>query len=76
MAAEKIKGITGDMFGCKARGVNMRHPAEIRSLKCQIKVDSNGFATFSMRDEKDNIMLQIEVNEDVKELLRALLEDK
>lgn len=75
MAVEKIKGITGDMFGCKARGVNMRHPVEIRSLKCQIKVDSNGFATFSMRDEKDNIMLQIEINDDVKELVRKLTEE-
>lgn len=75
MAIEKIKGITGDMFGCKARGLNMRHPAEIRSLRCQIKVDSTGFATFSMRDEKDNIMLQIEVNDDVKELVRKLTEE-
>ena len=76
MAIEKIKGITGDIFGCKTRGINMRHPAEIRSLKCLIKVDSDGFATFSIKDEKDNIMLQIEVNDDVKELLRALLEVK
>lgn len=76
MAVETIKGITGDMFGCKARGINMKHPVEIRSLKCQIKVASDGFATFSMRDEKDNIMLQIEVNDDVKELVRKLTEDK
>lgn len=75
MAIEKIKGITGDMFGCKARGINMRHPVEIRSLKCQIKIDSEGFATFSMRDEKDNIMLQIEVNDDVKELVKKLTEE-
>lgn len=75
MAIEKIKGITGDMFGCRARGVNMKHPAEIRSLKCQIKVDSTGFATFSMGDEKDNIMLQIEVTDDFKELVRKLTEE-
>lgn len=75
MAIEKIKGITGDMLGCRARGVNMKHPAEIRSLKCQIKVDSTGFATFSMRDEKDNIMLQIEVTDDFIELVRKLTEE-
>ena len=76
MAIERIKGITGDMFKCKGRGVNMKHPVEIRSIKCQIKIDSAGFATFSMRDEKDNIMLQIEVNDDFKELVRKLTEDK
>lgn len=75
MAVEKIKGLTGDMFACKSRGVNMKHPVEIRSLICQIKVDSTGFATFSMRDEKDNIMLQIEVNDDFKELVRKLTEE-
>lgn len=75
MAVEKIKGITGDMFGCKARGINMKNPVEIRSLKCQIKIDKDGFATFSMRDEKNNIMLQIEVNDDVKELVRKLTEE-
>ena len=75
MAVEKIKGLTGDMFGCKARGINMRHPAEIRTLKCQIKIDSTGFATFSMRDEKDNILLQIEVTDDFKELVRKLMEE-
>ena len=72
---EEIKGITGLMYGAKARGVNMKHPVEIRSIKCQIKVDSEGFATFSMRDEKDNIMLQIEVNDDVKELVKKLVEE-
>ena len=75
MAIEKIKGLTGDMFACKGRGVNMRHPVEIRSLICQIKIDSEGFATFSMRDEKDNIMLQIEVTDDFKELVRKLTEE-
>lgn len=75
MAIEKIKGLTGDMFGCKSRGINMRHPVEIRTLKCQIKIDSTGFATFSMRDEKDNIMLQIEVTDDFKELVRKLTEE-
>ena len=53
----------------------MRHPVEIRTLKCQIKIDSTGFATFSMRDEKDNIMLQIEVTDDFKELVRKLTEE-
>ena len=73
---EEIKGITGLMYGAKARGINMGHPVEIRSIKCQIKVGTDGFATFSMRDEKDNIMLQIEVNDDVKELIRKLTEEK
>ena len=75
MASEKIKGLTGDMFGCKSRGINMKHPVEIRTVKCQIKIDSTGFATFSMRDEKDNIMIQIEVTDDFKELVRKLTEE-
>ena len=75
MAVEKIKSLTGDMFACSGRGVNMKHPVEIRKLICQIKIDSTGFATFSMRDEKDNIMLQIEVTDDFKELVRKLTEE-
>ena len=74
MAVEKIKGITGDMFGCKARGVNMRHPVEIRSIYVRSKT-ANGYSTLSLADEKAGAMLQIEVNDDVKELLRALLEE-
>ena len=76
MDIKKIKCLTGDVFECKARGVNMRHPVEIRALKCQIKIDSTGFATFSMRDEKDNIILQIEVTDDFKELVRKLTEEE
>ena len=75
MAVEKIKDITGDMFAMQGRGVNIRHPVEIRTLKCQIKIDSTGFATFSMRDEKDKIMLQIGVTDDFKELVRKLTEE-
>lgn len=75
MAIKKIKGITGDMFRCESRGINMRHPVEIRTIKCQIKIDSTGFATFSMRDERDNIILQIEVTDDFKELVRKLTEE-
>ena len=75
MAVKKIKSLTGDMFACEGRGVNMRHPVEIRTLISQIKIDSTGFATFSMRDEKDNIMLQIEVTDDFKELVRKLTEE-
>ena len=44
MAIEKIKGITGDMFGCKARGINMKHPVEIRSIYVRSKT-ADGFST-------------------------------
>ena len=74
MAVEKIKGITGDMFGCKARGVNMRHPVEIRSILVRSKT-TDGFSTLSLKDEKDNILLQIEVNDDVKEIFKKIMEE-
>ena len=74
MAVEKIKGITGDMFGCKARGVNMKHPVEIRSIYVRSKT-TDGFSTLSLADEKDNILLQIEVNDDVKEIFKKIMEE-
>ena len=74
MAVEKIKGITGDMFGAKTRGVNMKRPVEIREMYVRSKTSKDGFSTLSITDEKAGIMLQIDVNEDVKELLKALLE--
>ena len=74
MALEKIKGITGDMFGCKARGVNMKHPVEIRSILARSKI-TDDFSTLSFADEKDNILLQIEVNDDVKEIFKKIMEE-
>ena len=74
MAVEKIKGITGDMFGCKARGVNMKHPVEIRSIYVRSKT-ADGFSTLSLADEKDNILLQVEVNDDVKEIFKKIMEE-
>ena len=74
MAVEKIKGITGDMLGCKARGVNMKHPVEIRSIYVRSKT-ANGYSTLSLADEKAGIMLQIEVNEDVKEIFKKIMEE-
>lgn len=72
---EVINGITGEMYGAKARGVNMKHPVEIRSMYVRSKTSKDGFSTLSIADEKAGIMLQIEVNDDVKELLRKM-EDK
>lgn len=72
---ETINGITGELYGVKARGVNMKHPVEIRSMYVRGKTSKDGFSTLSIADEKSGIMLQIEVNEDVKELLRKM-EDK
>ena len=72
---EVINGITGEMYGAKARGVNMKHPVEIRSMYVRSKTSKDGFSTLSISDEKAGIMLQIEVNDDVKELLRKM-EDK
>ena len=74
MAVEKIKGITGDMFGCKARGVNLKHPAEIRSIYVRSKT-ADGYSTLSLADEKDKIMLQIEVNDEVKEIFKKIMEE-
>ena len=74
MAVEKIKGLTGDMFGCETRGVNLKHPVEIRSIYVRSKT-AGGYSTLSLADEKSGTMLQIEVNEDVKVLLKALLEE-
>lgn len=51
MAITKIKGITGDMFGCKARGVNLKHPVEIRSIYVRSKT-AGGYSTLSLADEK------------------------
>ena len=71
-----INGITGEMYGAKARGINMKHPVEIRSMYVRSKTSKDGFSTLSITDEKAGLMLQIEVNEDVKELLKGLTEDK
>ena len=73
---ENIQGITGLMRGCECRGVNMVKPAEIRKIYLRTKTDKEGFSTLSLADEKLRTMLQIEVNDDVKELLRALTEVK
>lgn len=72
---EVVNGIYGEMYGAKARGVNMKHPVEIRSMYVRSKTSKDGFSTLSITDEKAGIMLQIEVNDDVKELLRKM-EDK
>lgn len=72
---ENIQGITGLMRGCECRGVNMLKPVEIRQIYLRTKTDKEGFSTLSLADEKLRIMLQIEVNEEVKELLKALLEE-
>lgn len=74
MAVDTIKGITGEMYGAKARGVNMKHPVEIRSMYVRSKTSKDGFSTLSITDEKAGIMLQIEVNDDVKELLKKMEE--
>lgn len=71
---EVINGITGEMYGAKARGVNMKHPVEIHSMYVRSKTSKDGFSTLSIADEKSGIMLQIEVNDDVKELLRKMEE--
>ena len=71
-----INGMTGEMYATKARGVNMKHPVEIRSMYVRSKTSKDGFSTLSITDEKAGLMLQIEVNEDVKELLKGLTEDK
>ena len=73
---ENIQGITGLLRGTECRGVNMVHPVEIRSIHLRIKTDKEGFSTLSLADEKARTMLQIEVNDDVKELLKSLTEEK
>lgn len=72
---ENIQGITGLMRGTECRGVNMLKPVEIRKIYLRTKTDKEGFSTLSLADEKLGTMLQIEVNEDAKELLRTLLEE-
>ena len=72
---ENIQGLTGLLRGVECRGVNMIKPVEIRKIYLRTKTDKEGFTTLSLADEKSGIMLQIEVNEDVKELLRKM-EDK
>ena len=73
---ENIQGITGLMRGCECRGINMLKPVEIRKIYLITNTDKDGFSTLSLVDEKSGTMLQIEVNADVKEVLRILLEDK
>ena len=73
---ENIQGITGLMRGCECRGVNMVRPLEVRKIYLGTKTDKEGFSVLSLTDEKRRTMLLIEVNDDVKELLRALLEVK
>ena len=73
---ENIQGITGLIRGCECRGVNMVRPLEVRKIYLRTKTDKEGFSTLSLTDEKLRIMLLIEVNDDVKELLRALVEVK
>ena len=75
MAVKKIKGITGDMFGAKTRGVNMKHPVEIRAMYVRSKTSKDGFTTLSITDEKAGIMLQIDVNDDVKEIFKIIMEE-
>lgn len=72
---ENIQGITGLMRGTECRGVNMLKPVEIRKIYLRTKTDKEGFSTLSLADEKSGTMLQIEVNEDAKELLKTLLEE-
>lgn len=72
---ENIQGVTGLLRGAECRGVNMLKSVEIRKIYLRTKTDKEGFSTLSLADEKSGTMLQIEVNEDAKELLRTLLEE-
>lgn len=71
---ENIQGLTGLLRGCECRGVNMVKPVEVRKIYLRIKTDKEGFSTLSLADEKFGTMLQIEVNEEAKELLKSLTE--
>ena len=72
---ENIQGLTGLLRGVDCRGVNMIKPVEIRKIYLRTKTDKEGFSTLSLADEKLGTMLQIEVNEEAKELLKLLLEE-
>ena len=72
---ENIQGLTGLLRGVECRGVNMIKPVEIRHIYLRTKTDKEGFSTLSLADEKLGTMLQIEVNEEAKELLKLLLEE-
>lgn len=73
---ENLQSLTGLLRGTECRGMNMLKPVEIRKIYLRTKTDKEGFSTLSLADEKLGTMLQIEVNDDVKELLKALTEDK
>ena len=73
---ENIQGLTGLLRGVECRGVNMVKPVEIRKIYLRTKTDKEGFSTLSLSDEKLGTMLQIEVNDEAKELLKILTEDK
>ena len=72
---ENIQGLTGLLRGTECKGVNMIRPVEIRKIYLRTKTDKSGFSTLSLADEKAGTMLQIEVNEEAKELLKSLLEE-